>query len=261
MRDSDRGTSINPIYKTTTTIRYPDQDGHGTGFFFNSSGNTYLVTNRHVLKDEDESVQESHNPDSIRIFFRGFSDISQLSYYDIDLTEAQGNDWYVHPDFPEIDIAVIPVPQRLSTVSGETTLTGSLALSSDHFLEDTSRIQGGDSALIVGYPGMFAGRNINLPVVRSALISSPYGVNFDNDPYFITDARMHPGTSGSPVLASPESMGRSPEGNLNIGGQQIALLGVHSASFKQDAEDPGEEWLHLNKAWYAETIPEIIDGI
>lgn len=260
MSTDPENSGINPLYATTTTIKYPDSDGHGTGFYFNQAGETYLVTNRHVLKDEDEDGNMVHNPDSIRVFIRGHPDISQVSYFDIDLSDGEGNNWFSHPNQPDVDIAVVPINRRLSSLSGDDIVTGSLAFSSDHFLSDPDRIQGGDSALISGYPGMLAGTNMNLPVLRDARIASPYGVNFDGSPYFVTDARMHSGTSGSPVLASPSSMTHSSSGDMIVGGPQTALLGVHSATFKQDVEDVGEEWLDLNVAWYAEAIPDIINS-
>lgn len=261
MSAGSQSSGINPLYATTTTIKYPNSDGHGTGFYFNHGGDTHLVTNKHVLRDEDEDGNVVHNPDSIRVFIRGYPDISQVFYFDIDLSSGKGNDWYSHPSHPDIDIAVVPINRVLSPLYGDNIVTGSLAFSSNHFLSNPDRIQGGDSALIAGYPGMFVGTNMNLPVFRSALIASPYGVNFNGSPLFVTDARMHPGTSGSPVLASPSSMTQSPGGGITVGGPQTALLGVHSATFKQNVEDPGEEWLDLNVAWYAELIPDIINGI
>jgi hypothetical protein len=223
---------------------------------------TYIITNRHVLIDEDEDGNIVHNPDSIRFFIRGHSDISNLTYFDADLRGGEGSDWYGHPVSLEIDIAAVAINQRLSSLTDDDPVTGSLAFSSGDFLSDPSRIQGGDLALVAGYPGIFASTNRGFPVLRSARVASPYGVDFGGLPFFITDARMHSGTSGSPVLADPLSLRWSSGGShLTVGGPRTALLGVHSATYKQAVSDPGEEWLDLNVAWYAELIPDIVNSI
>ncbi|WP_160135559.1 S1 family peptidase [Halococcus salsus] len=260
MSGNSQPTGVSPLYATTTTIKFPNSDGHGTGFYYNHGDRTYLITNQHVLRDIDENGDVVHNPESVRIFVRNFPDITQLSYIDIDLSDGMGSDWYRHPSDTDVDVAVVPTDWNLTALYGGDPQTGSLAFSREHFISDPGRISGGDTARIACYPGIFVGTNMGLPVLRNALIASPYGVNFDGSRLFVTDARMHPGTSGSPVLASPESMMQS-QNRITVGGPRTALLGVHSATFKQEAVDPGEEWLDLNVAWYAEVIPEIIDSI
>jgi len=41
----------------------------------------------------------------------------------------------------------------------------------------------------------------HLPVARQAVIASAFGIRFQGQGYFLTDARMHRGTSGAPVVA------------------------------------------------------------
>jgi hypothetical protein len=41
----------------------------------------------------------------------------------------------------------------------------------------------------------------HLPVARQAVIASAFGSRFQGQGYFLTDARMHRGTSGAPVVA------------------------------------------------------------
>ncbi|MCK7502387.1 MAG: hypothetical protein MZW92_80370 [Comamonadaceae bacterium] len=39
-----------------------------------------------------------------------------------------------------------------------------------------------------------------MPVVRHAVIASSFGLRFQGEGYFLTDARTHRGTSGAPVV-------------------------------------------------------------
>lgn len=111
--------------------------------------------------------------------------------------------------------------------------------------------------LIVGYPLGFHDSVHHLPIVRSAVIASVYGIPFKSEPYFLTDARLHRGTSGAPVIARlsqpTDVVGESPT--------RWYLLGVHSAALDVSNRDPQEdERLGLNTAWYASLIPEIIQS-
>lgn len=251
--------NVDPLYATTTQIKFPNDDAHGTGFFYNQAGETYLITNRHVIRDEEEG----HTPDLFRFFIRGHHDLRELSWIDCSIENGESNDWFAHSHYPDADVVAIPLDQTLSTLSDiGNEVTGSLAFSENELMQDDERIRGGKSALIIGYPGTFVDRATYFPVIRDARIASPYGVQFNDQPLFITDARMHGGTSGSPVLADPSSLTRSPDGGLVIGGQRIALLGVHSATFKQpNVNDAGEEWLDLNTAWFAELVDDITQTI
>lgn len=71
-----------------------------------------------------------------------------------------------------------------------------------NIVSDPSSISGGDLAEVVGYPA--EKRNFHrLPILRQALISSSYQASFYDSPYFVIDARLHDGMSGSPVVYAP----------------------------------------------------------
>jgi len=259
MPNEVQGNAVDPLFATTTRISFPDGDGHGTGFFYNQSGQTFLITNQHVIRDKEDE----HEPNSFRFFVRGHSDLSQISRLDCSIEDGIQEDWYVHPEYPDADVAAVPLNIQLSPLSNlDEAVTGSLAFSANELMEDDERITGGDSALILGYPGTFVDRTTYFPVIRNARIASPYGIPFNGQPLFITDARMHSGTSGSPVLADPSSLTHSHSGEIVVGGQRVALLGIHSATFRQpNVDDLGEEWLNLNAAWFAELVEDIIQNI
>jgi hypothetical protein len=80
-------------------------------------------------------------------------------------------------------------------------------------------------------------------VVRQASIASSFGIRFQGQGYFLTDARMHRGSSGSPVLGTGGDRNRR------------CLLGVHSSRMDMATRDAVlDESLGLNCAWYADVL-------
>ena len=99
----------------------------------------------------------------------------------------------------------------------------------------------------------------DFPVTRNAIVSTQYGFPYNGAPAFLTDARMHPGTSGSPVLAGPVTL--ITHGGIDLWGPAYKLLGVHSSTLLQPVEESERRWLDLNTSWYAELIEEIAETI
>jgi len=103
--------------------------------------------------------------------------------------------------------------------------------------------------LIVGFPLGFHDNLNHLAVARQAVIASAFGIRFQGQGYFLTDARMHRGTSGAPVVARVTAQ-RSGRGDL-----AWMLLGVHSARMDVANRDlDQDESLDLNCAWYADVL-------
>jgi hypothetical protein len=88
-----------------------------------------------------------------------------------------------------------------------------------------------------------------MPVVRQAVVASSFGLRFQGEGYFLTDARTHRGTSGAPVVV------RVSEGEPKLGDLPWMLLGVHSARLDLGDRDlVMDEALGLNCAWYADIL-------
>jgi hypothetical protein len=85
----------------------------------------------------------------------------------------------------------------------------------------------------------------HLPVVRQAAIASAFGVRFQGEGCFLTDARTHRGMSGAPVVL--RSSGPQP--------LPWKLLGVHSSRLDMiDRDRQADDALGLNVAWYADML-------
>jgi hypothetical protein len=107
----------------------------------------------------------------------------------------------------------------------------------------------GTSVLIVGFPLGFHDTLHRLPVARQAVIASAFGIRFQGNGYFLTDARMHRGTSGAPVVS------RGPTQCAGRAELTWMLLGVHAARMDVANRDVHlDEHLDLNCAWYADIL-------
>lgn len=263
---------IHVEYLTTTPIRYVDANGGGSGFFFNQNGNTYLVTNKHVLCPESEN-----QPTEIEIRLRDKSDFRNSRSHRLSLYDNDVRKWYqfdTDKEEEEIDIAVLPINPRLSTIDDledKSHNSGSIAFTPECIIHKNYLIS--NDVHIVGYPGDLVDKSTWYPIRRNAVIASAYGTMFNNNPYFVTDARMHPGTSGSPIVMSgldPVTGGSGVPPNRQ---KSTLLLGIHSATFYgsgldefqssgevSDCESPNPPTRYdLNIGWYPELIYEIIN--
>ena len=242
----------NPLMCATTLIQFPEKrHEHATGFFYNYGGETYLVTNRHVLEHENKQ------PEQISIRFRGHSDIGSTTREEVALYDSKFPRWLIHPFYPEADIAVIPLDQKLSHINDGEYLTGSLALSSDCFAGPNLLIRGGTGARVFGYPDGYVDKSSQFPIARNGMIASPYGNWFDGDPQFLVDGVMGQGMSGSPVYTERTNNFEKVHGRSHIAGPSTFLIGIHSGEFR-DTREARESDLNLNQVWYSELIEGLL---
>jgi hypothetical protein len=213
---------------------------NASGFYFERDGRLYLVTSRHVMVDEPSG----HTPDRIELELH--TDPANLAAsigFSIPLYRSgfplfrQGED-----AAGEVDVATIEIDRRALPPRA------ALRPYNPSHLELSSQPTVGSPLAIVGFPLGFHDSLHHLPVVRHAVIASSFGLRFQGQGYFLTDARTHRGTSGAPVL-----MARPPataDDDL-----AWALLGVHSARIDLGTRDHTlDEALGLNCAWYADIV-------
>lgn len=220
-----------------------------TGFFFQRGDRLYLVTSRHVVFDEasnhrpDRLVIELHvNPKNIAVVTR----MSIPLYRDNLPLWRQGSD-----SGGSIDIVAVELER---TALPETILLS--AFTPAHLVAELDQIEVGNPVLIVGFPLGFHDSLHHLPVARQAVIASAFGMRFQGQGYFLTDAMMHRGTSGAPVVARMTTE-RSGRGDL-----AWLLLGVHSARMDVVNRDVDQdERLNLNCAWYADILLALTEDV
>jgi len=210
-----------------------------SGFFFERDGRLFFVTSRHVFADE----ATKHFPNRIEI---------ELHIDPVNLTRSMALSIWLYVDGlavwrqgrdvgGEIDVAVVELDR--SALPPYCVLR---PFAPKHLQGSLKEVEVGTVLLIIGYPLGFHDTVHHLPVVRQAVVASAFGVRFQGQGYFLTDARMHRGTSGAPVvmrqLNSAEDL-------------PWKLLGVHSGRLDMKTRDLQlDESLGLNLSWYADIL-------
>lgn len=220
---------------------------NASGFFYLDDGLLYLVTNRHVVINEGTS----HRPDSIKVLLHtNAQDLTVNETVVLPLYQDGIPQWREHPQHgAAVDVVAV-------TISDPTML-------SMHYLDafrpvdvlSEQTLPPGQPVLIVGFPLGFNDTLHNLPIIRQAIVATDFGHPFKGEPYFLTDARMHRGTSGAPVVARIKCA-------TDVAGQfeeRWCLLGIHSAALDVSDRDPQQDdRLGLNVTWYSRLVAEIV---
>jgi hypothetical protein len=215
---------------------------NASGFYFERANRLFLVTSQHVLRD----ASTEHFPDRIEIeLHTNPENLAESTGFSIPLYPEGLAVWRQASDSAGlVDIAVIELDRKAMPQA-----TVYRAFTPSHLLQEPDRVEVGMSLLVVGFPLGFHDTLHHMPVVRQAIIASSFGLRFQGEGYFLTDARMHRGTSGSPVVM------RAGEYENLPGGLRWKLLGVHSARLDVGSRDLRlDEALGLNCAWYADIL-------
>lgn len=221
-----------------TTFRGRQQLTAASGFFFERGAALYLVTSRHVLHDQPTG----HFPDRVEfVVHLDAQDLTRIAAVSVDLYRDARAQWNQGSDSAgEIDVAALPV-ERAALPAGAIFH----AFGPQHLLQMLDEVGVGRSLLVVGFPLSFFDTVHHLPVARHATVASAFGVRFQGLGYFLTDARLHRGASGAPVVTRDDSLGVVP----------WRLLGVHTARMDMgDRDTLQDETLGLNSAWYADIL-------
>ncbi len=223
---------------------------NASGFFYEDSGNLFLVTNRHVVINE----AAGHQPDSIRLLLHtDRNDLTANEPVTVPLYVNGIRQWREHPIYgSNVDVVTVMIND-----SEQFRNYYIAAFGPKDILTGQETLPPGQSVLIVGFPLGFVDSVHNLPIIRQAVVASDFAHPFKGEQYFLTDARMHRGTSGAPVVArlkrATEVVGQFED--------QWCLLGVHSASLDVSDRDPlQDDRLGLNSAWYARLIAETVNA-
>ncbi len=238
-------TTADPLLLATarvSTFLGPLLQTNASGFFFERDRVLYLVTSRHVVLD----TPAKHFPDRIEIELHlDGVDLTRSTGFSIPLYANGKSVWRQGRDSGgEVDIAVLELDRAKLPPDGVLR-----AFTPAQLAGPGDAIGVGASLLVSGFPLGFHDALHHLPVVRQAVVASSYGIRFQGQGYFLTDARMHRGASGAPVvMRDPAVPPRNPA-------LPWLLLGVHSARLDMgDRDQVLDESLGLNCAWYADIL-------
>lgn len=241
---------IEPILLTAARISTFSQNSlltNASGFFFERDERLFLVTSRHVLF----SKNSKHYPVRIEIELHiNAENIAESTGFSIPLYRDGKSLWRHGIDAAGvIDVAVIEIDRKALPKTA-----AYRAFTPKHLLGSLTQVEVGSSLLIVGFPLGFHDALHHTPVVRHAIIASSFGLRFQGEGFFLTDARTHRGSSGAPVIM------RIPEPLPAHGDLPWMLLGIHSSRFDVGNRDLIEdEALGLNGAWYADILLKLTE--
>jgi S1-C subfamily serine protease len=245
---------IDPLLLTTARIAtYNGTQGltNATGFFFARDERLFLVTSRHVMID----APSKHYPDRIEIEIHIDPDnMAKSTGFSIPLYENGQSAWRQGKDRAgEIDVAAIEIERKVLPKT-----TTYRAFTPHHLLEPNDHVEIGSSLLVIGFPLGFHDTLHHMPVARQAGLASSFGLRFQGQGYFLTDARTHRGTSGAPVVMHAGARDKVQESEFaNL---PWILLGVHSSRVDVTRDLKLDEALGLNCAWYADILMTLTQG-
>ena len=220
---------------------------NATGFFFRRETRLFVVTSRHVMVDE----AGGHHPDRIELELHiDEANMASATHYSIPLFDTAGNGlWRQGQDGGgDVDVAVIEIDGQAFPAH-----TVYHAFTPAHLADSGRRIDIGTNLVVIGFPLGFHDTLHHMPVARHAVLASSFGLRFQGEGYFLTDARTHRGTSGAPVVMRQNSEGEEPE-------LPWLLLGIHSARLDVARDLEIDEALGLNCAWYADILMTLTEG-
>lgn len=219
---------------------------NASGFLFEHSDRLFLVSSRHVFFDKPSK----HFPDRIEVEVHTDAlNASRSASFTVPLYRDGKSLWRQATDSGgEVDVAAIELD--LGAWPEEAVYH---AFTAKHLADPATTLALDTSLLIVGYPLGFHDSLHHLPVVRRAGLASCFGMRFQGQGCFLTDARTHRGISGAPVVT------RASSESSDLGGVPWVLLGVHSSRFDANGRDAEtDEALGLNCAWYADILLTLV---
>ena len=220
----------------------------GTGFFYTNSTTktTFLITNGHVIRDESKS----HFPNAIRIrLHTDVTDMTQNSNYDIHLYNQITPVWR-NPNESEADVVAIPVEETELSRNN----IRSVSFDSNNLLPSHIQLHVNDDVFVLGYPQDIFDNLHNLPTAIGGTLASPYPIPWNGHPYFLVNASLDKGTSGSPVITKFKSSWRLRSGQKVDTGYAIFLLGINSSTFPVRE---GDEPKQMNATYFANILEDM----
>ena len=239
-----------------STVMIQTAQSSGTAFLLSRTlgqlGRVYLVSNKHVVKNQTECrirfhKSESINPESkVGDFIHHFTN------------EEWINGWKFHSD-DEVDLAVFDLTGTMAALYEQQQYIFYRCLTADSIAskEKTKEIIAMEKVFFVGYPNAFRDEVNNLPIARSGYLATPLYTDFEGKEAFLLDASIFEGSSGSPICIVNENFETYTDtsGRAKVNARCI-LAGVNSSTFTRTSD---KQYLDIGYAWKAYKILEIIE--
>jgi len=234
-------------------------------YYWRAVNEIWIVTNRHVLLPKVAGKEIV--PDSITFHIRKIVD-DKIVWEPIILEATEYKKRLkLHTD-STVDIAVLRVLDLLTEcMRAEKNLMSWSAVSEENSPGNNNiSVEVADDVVIIGYPkGFYDEKNV-FPIVKSGIIASRWGTNFNGMPAFLIDAKLFPGSSGSIVITKPIDTVVVDGRLLTAKEKQFAFLGVYSGEpFLQQEPINLDDMIIIRKdsfnlgiVWYGQLVADII---
>lgn len=242
--------------------------------FHSSSGERYLITNRHNFTGRHNETNECFSdtlavPNKIKVHFFIKSKLTQdvtkgnfnfsekeldsealNSFYNrvtyfLDLINEDDEPlWYEHPTLKQsADLAAL----KIDFWEDVFTYSYNIAESAPIILGVTENVS------VVGYP--FGKSNQNFPIWATGTIASDPVLNYNELPVMLVDCRTREGQSGSPVFAYRSSGFASfDNGSLMNAHEGLSrFIGIYSGRINKNSD--------IGLVWKSEVILELINSL
>ena len=274
------------LYGLTTliecgTTKFKSQ---GSGFYYNEISpkdsnvdggqwreirGTYLITNRHVAlpKINECEVLPDHFVFNLREVIN-----DKVEWVPIILNQEQLKQRLLLHNNNDVDVVAIKVDDVIIELVSHNTdrkfiIGGSL--SNDNLpINSPIEIDVASDIIVASYPRGYYDIANKFPIVKSGIISSGWGLHFNNMPTFLIDAQLFPGSSGGLVISKPTNIAMIDGQLMHSEKKQFVFLGVYSGEPVQQCApfDLGDMTIirknsyGLGTVWYSSLISEIISN-
>lgn len=242
--------------------------GDGEGPQWRTVEDMWLVTNRHVVIPKIEG-NEVH-PTNLTFNLRKIGSSGGLNWDPVVLSAGElENLAKFHPD-KSVDVAVVNIYETVTNrIKSGDQYASPYLLNSDYFAgKNNIEVEASSDVLVAGYPKGFYDEVNLFPIVKSGIVASRWGAGFQGSPYFLIDAKLFPGSSGSVVISKPIDLVVK-DGHMMLASEkQFAFLGVFSGEprFEEAPVVVGDltitqsSGFDLGIVWYANLVEEVIDN-
>lgn len=230
----------------------------------------WLITNRHVVIQKIKGKE--YIPDEFIFHIRQLKE--SIKWKAITLTkETLLDKLKLHPN-TNIDVALIDISEFMQDYCEKEAQEGTLSslmisgsISNLKLPQNTKlTIDVTTDVIVASYPKGFYDEYNKFPIIKSGIIASAWGLNFNAQPIFQIDAQLFPGSSGGLVISKPSNI-TIMNGNLMYSTtKQFAFLGIYSGEYNwtdtirlQNGEIINQHRSYgLGNVWYSYLVPEII---
>ncbi len=275
---SKEGTAmaIEHLSLVTTPIMLRKGDrvvSQGTGFYYVSKdkkhGNiVFLITNHHVVTGHPPKETKSPIGDNIIFYFHKNNenpgDVKEVKF---PLFTKEGKPiWLSSKEFPNADIAVIPIVTALYDGAEVSAISGDWA-------GGKLKVRTTSPVTLIGYPYGYYDKKNWLPIWKTGNIASEPEIDFEGEPLFLIDVSAFPGMSGSPAFATADGAYETVDGPTTVGrvrkflGIYASMQMLEEAKYLEQIPSTAKlgiidkESLQIGHIWRASLIDDIVKDI